>query len=525
MATQSADSATSAQPGLASHNTDGTSGDTRKPDVEAGEGSALSQALYYGIGIVLMKGVSLLMMPYVTRHLAPQEYGLLETLVVLADIGTIIIGFGLVEALYRFVGEAGGRRRQQLVGSCLALVLFITALSLLLLLLFDDALLAVLPAQLSHEALWLIAVPTLAEGFIAIPLTLMRMQSMARQFCVFNVIKVVVQALLVIALLESGHGMMAVLWAGAISSVLMVLLLLRFSLAQARHEEQVALSWSALKTLGRYGGPIVVSRLGLFAITGLDRWLLAERVGVEELAIYAIATKFALVLGLLMQPFALWWFPHRFQLLQHADGRQQCAHFALLGTNVGIYLAAAMMMVLPSFLLLILPQSYHLAATVVVWLALVNAIKNAGDLMNLGCFSGDSSQAQMWIQWLCALVAITGYFWLVEDYGIRGAVAVLLLVYSLRLLLFYIISQRRVWLPYRHSLWLVNLTLCAVAVLLTQVLSSWLVAWLPGYVSGPYVLGLVTASGCVVALVLLLLLFRSGVFPLQFVRRLLKLPS
>ena len=44
----------------------------------------LNQALYYGLGILMMKSVSLLMLPIVTLYLSPAQYG---------DIGIIIKHF------------------------------------------------------------------------------------------------------------------------------------------------------------------------------------------------------------------------------------------------------------------------------------------------------------------------------------------------------------------------------------------------------------------------------------------------
>ncbi|WP_419810867.1 lipopolysaccharide biosynthesis protein [Bacterioplanoides sp.] len=473
----------------------------------------VSQALYYGIGIVLMKGVSLLMMPYLTRQLTPMEYGLLEALVVLADIGTIVMGFGLVEALYRFVGEADTRQRETIVASCTGLTLVITLLAVLLLAVFQSQLLALLPLGIGQLELWLIAVPTLAEGLIVIPLTLMRMQSMAKQFCIYNVIKVLLQASLIVLLLESDSdaysNIQAVLIAGAIASTMLVCLLIRYLLRQSGGFSQiVSLNRTVVGQLSRYGGPIVLSRMGLFAITGLDRWLLADRVGVEQLAVYAIASKFALILGLMMQPFALWWFPARFQLLQQDNGPQRCADFALLGTNIGIFLGAAMVLTLPAFVLLVLPQSYHAAASIVVWLALVNVLKNAGDLLNLGCFAGNSSQSQMWIQWACAAVAITGYWWLVPVYGVWGAVWVLLLVYGLRLLSFYIVSQYLLPLPYQHRRWVLSVLIAGLLVAGHQGLTNdWNdVAQL--------------ATGLSLSLLMLVLMFVARVFPLAFISEL-----
>jgi len=435
--------------------------------------SALKQSAYYGIGIVMMKGVSLLMMPYITSKLTPLEYGSLESLVLLADIGTIIIGFGMIESLYRFVGPSKGKQRKELISNCFTLSVFVTISGSFLIWMLMPFLLARLPHQFEQYQIVLIAIPTLLEGLIAIPLTLMRMESLAKKFCIFNVLKAIVQALLIIVMLEAGLGIDAILIAGACSSVLLLVCLLGFQWDQMTNFGHLGNSVQLLK----YSMPFVLSNIGLFAITGLDRWMLADKVGVETLAIYAIAAKFAMILGLLMQPFTLWWFPNRISMLQHDQGPQQCADNAMLGTNIGIFIAVAMMLTVPSFIYLLLPIEYHLAAQVVVGLLLVNTLKNASDLLNLGCFSGNSSQCQMWIQWLCSAIAITGYWLLIPHFDIWAAVFVLAGVYTTRLLLFYYFSQSLLPLPYRHSGWLtcvvVGATLYGASLVISPVLSLW----------------------------------------------------
>ncbi|MGL5237645.1 MAG: oligosaccharide flippase family protein, partial [Plesiomonas shigelloides] len=63
--------------------------------------SALQQMFFYGLGLILMKGISLIMLPVFTRYLSPAEYGQLEVLLALVNIGTLLLGLGLVDALYR----------------------------------------------------------------------------------------------------------------------------------------------------------------------------------------------------------------------------------------------------------------------------------------------------------------------------------------------------------------------------------------------------------------------------------------
>lgn len=441
--------------------------------------SAIKQSLYYGVGIVMMKGVSLLMMPYVTGHLSTKEYGSVEALILLADIGTILVGFGLIDAMYRFVGSSEGEKRQLLIANCFSLSLIAAVMGGMIVWLIMPWLLLYIPAKVEVYQVVLIAIPTLLDGLIAIPLTLMRMQSLAKWFCIFNVIKAIVQALLIIILLEYGFGIDGVLIASTVSSILMLVFLLKFQWQQMGRLGYLGYSLPLLK----FGGPIVISGIGMFAVTGLDKWILADKVNVEALAVYAISAKFALILSLLMQPFCLWWFPNRIQILQQENGSQQCAEKAVIGCNLIIIIAFSMLLTVPSFIYLFFPSDYYLVAKVVVGLILVSAIKNISELMNLGCFSGESSQKQMWIQCLCAVIAVIGYYFLIPLYGVWAAVAVLGSVYSMRLALLYCVSQSLEPLPYKHTCWVKTLSLCSVAYLFHSVISATLSPWMV-FISG-----------------------------------------
>ncbi|PSU50267.1 lipopolysaccharide biosynthesis protein [Photobacterium frigidiphilum] len=459
--------------------------------------SAIKQSLYYGVGIVMMKGVSLLMMPYVTGHLPTKEYGSLEVLILLADIGTILVGFGLIDAMYRYVGSSEGKKRQLLIANCFSLSLIAAVMGGVIVWLIMPWLLLYIPAKVEVYQVVLIAIPTLLDGLIAIPLTLMRMQSLAKWFCIFNVIKAIVQALLIVIMLEHGLGIDGVLIASTASSILMLVFLLKFQWQQMGRLGYLGYSLPLLK----FGGPIVISGIGMFAVTGLDKWILADKVNVEALAVYAISAKFALILSLLMQPFCLWWFPNRIKILQQDNGTQQCAEKAILGCNLIVFLAFSMLLTVPSFIYLCLPSDYYLAAKLSVALILVSAIKNLSELMNLGCFSGESSQKQMWIQCLCAVIAVVGYYFLIPLYGVWAAVAVLGSVYSMRLVLFYCVSQSLEPLPYKHAYWIKTLCICSMAYLFHSVISTMFSTWM------------VFISGGVISIFTIILLVYLNTFP------------
>ena len=63
------------------------------------------QTLMYGLGMTLMRSISLLMLPVSTYFLSVAEFGLLELLSTIAILGSVIVNLGLEDALFRFAGQ------------------------------------------------------------------------------------------------------------------------------------------------------------------------------------------------------------------------------------------------------------------------------------------------------------------------------------------------------------------------------------------------------------------------------------
>ncbi|NLS13441.1 oligosaccharide flippase family protein [Vibrio sp. SM6] len=417
--------------------------------------AGLKQAFYYATGIVMMKGISLIMLPYLTHKLTLADYGILESLILIADIGTIVFSFGIVEAMYRYVGGAEGKQRQRLISNCFTLSVIVSVIGGTLLLVTAPLLSALLSANFTTWQLVLVLIPTLLDGVISIPLTLLRMNQMAKRFCLLNVTKALVHAFITFALIELGFGINGVLIASAITSVGLTLALLRFQYQQMGRFGELLFSRQLLS----FGLPVLIGGVSLYAVQGLDKWFVTHYLGVETLAQYAVATKFSLILALLIQPYALWWFPTRIQMLQQSDGPTKCAQQAIIGVNFGIMAASLMALSIPTLVNLLLPEQYQNVSIIALALLAITVVKNAGDYMNLGCFSGQSTQAQMWVQCGCAIAAVLGYVVMTPHYGLNGILSILGGAYALRLTLLYVISQSKVKLPYQHRHWFTCLLL------------------------------------------------------------------
>jgi O-antigen/teichoic acid export membrane protein len=65
----------------------------------------LHQSLYFALGIVIMKSVSMIMLPIVTRYLPPATFGELELLLSISNFVTLLMGFGLVWLMHSTVSR------------------------------------------------------------------------------------------------------------------------------------------------------------------------------------------------------------------------------------------------------------------------------------------------------------------------------------------------------------------------------------------------------------------------------------
>jgi O-antigen/teichoic acid export membrane protein len=433
----------------------------------------INQSVLYGLGIFLMKGISLIMLPVYTHYLSPADYGRLEVLVVSANIFSIILSFGLVEALCRFVGltkEPDDKKRH--AGECLFLAIIIAVISYTFFHLYSAVVVNFLPGEITEKEMYSLGIALAVGGMINVPLAWLRITDNAFLFFKITMLKVILQVGLTVYWLSSGMGVLSVLAAGAVSSVVIALLL---SFIQIK-ETGLNLSLVSLIAILKYAGPILIGGLATFALSGMDRWILAEYFGAEEIAAYAIAIKFALVPTLLIQPFTLWWFPKRYSVLNEKNGKELNAHFSILGSILAILLCGGVGLVGPYLIQELTPEEYHSAIQILPWLLLCTLIKMVSELLNLGCFIDKNSQLQMNINFISCGIGALLLFVLIPQFMIVGALVSLLTANLTRLALFYCYSQKQLYLPYKFGYLYTAFGATIVAMWLGQIIekSSWL---------------------------------------------------
>lgn len=403
------------------------------------------QMVMYGAGLFIMKMVSLIMIPYVTRFLAPKEFGTLEVILTFFNLSSIVIGLGLSEAMFRYAGLASTEQEQEKVCACaVGFTLILSLIAAIFLGIAAPSIATLLPGNVSTLQIELIIVVVSLDNIMGVQLGWLRLKNRVKLFLIFSCSRALLQALFVVILLALGFSVTGVIMASVLSTAIIfsAMLLLQW------RDTGIHFNFVEYKKMAVYGMPLALSGLASFAIVSLNQWWVASQVGLTLMAKYALATKFAMVTAILLYPFELWWQPRRFTLLQETDGIATNARIASMGVALSFIAALFIAIAGSAAIKLLTPAVYHGACQYLPWLSMMWAMKNVADLFNLGCFTQQSTHQVLAIECTCAVLVIIGYYYLIPLWGIAGAIFAMYAAYLLRFLLFFYCSQRILYLPY-----------------------------------------------------------------------------
>lgn len=420
---------------------------------------AIQQQACYAIGIIGMKLIGFLLLPFVTSRLGIAEYARMESLMALVNGAIVITGFGLVNNLYRLSGDADSadEEKQQaarVTGS--ALIISLIAFSLFLLL-----------GPVIHPWLnqfWsispleylLIGFLVSAESTLAVPLAWLRIREKAGDFLKITLTRTLIYALLVLLFLQLDYGLTGLLTASCLAVTYQVIHLIRLQSADTGLKPGLA----AFRQQIRYGIPFIVSGLAMYASQGLDIVLLSQFIGDTQLAAYALAIKFFLIAALLSQPFQLWWYSRRIPLLKSEDGPRKAADGAIAGAILASLFGLLIAVTAPVMTTLFFADEFQVLTDYLPWLIIAGILKQWGALLNLGCFVTERSEIQMLIELATGAFCLIAFPLVIPEYGVTGALICLTASQLIRLIAYYIASQALVYLPYRYTALIISALLC-----------------------------------------------------------------
>ncbi len=401
----------------------------------------------YTAASILSKLIAVALLPLYTRYLTPADYGAAEVMFAAVVSASIVVRFGMIEALLRFYYK-DDEDPAQVVASSFAALFWLSTAAALIALPFAGAISEMLLdrsapelARISIGGLWVL---TMVEYL----LTLFRLEERARAYFVTTIVNVLAAiALTVILVVGRDAGARGLLLGSYLSGAVVALGLI----AVQWRRLSLRFDRPLMRRMTRFGLPTMPAELSLYRLNFVDRIVIVRSAGLAEAGLYSLAVKFAQAVNVLVRGFQLAWPPLAYSIRD--DGEARRAYAAIVTWFVaGCAFVVTGMWLFSRWIVRILaaPQFFEsyeaigLIATGVTLYALYMVL-----VVILGRTGRTEFNLPATIAALAANLALN--IALVPPLGIVGAGLALVASYVVVVGLMYVFTQRLFPVPYEWS--------------------------------------------------------------------------
>jgi O-antigen/teichoic acid export membrane protein len=419
-----------------------------EPSMFAGVGK---HTLVYGLGMLIGRAVSFLMLPIYTRFLTPADYGVMALVELTLDFISILAGAQLALGVFRFYHKVETQReKEEIVSTSFLLVAgmyFMVGLG---------AFLAAAPlSQLvfgstEHAILIRIAAFNLTAGaLLIVPMSFARVQDRSVLFVGANLVKM---------LLSLGFVLLFLVWMRlGILGVFLASLLANVIVGGALTVwlyRSVQFSWrrSAATQLLRYGLPLVATQFATWAATFSDRFFLQAVSDEGTVGLYNLAYQFGFIMVVIgFFPVEQVWGPRRFKAAEHPDGDHLLSRGFLLINVLLISVAVAISLFVYDLLRVMATEPFWSAAHVVPVILVAFIFQCWASIQDIGILMSEKTEFITLANFVAAAVAVTGFFFLIPAFGPWGAASATAIAFFVRYALTYAFAQRLWPIRYRWT--------------------------------------------------------------------------
>jgi O-antigen/teichoic acid export membrane protein len=275
----------------------------------------------YTASSVVSKLIAVFLLPVYTHYLTPSDYGAAEVMLSSVIAASIVVRFGVIEAILRFYYLAG-ESPARVVSTGFATLFWGATVAAAVALPFAGP---ISQALLNHQDAGLARLAILGLWTLTLyeyALTLLRLDERARAYFGITVANVLVTipftVWLVVVEGERASGiLLGTYGTGAIFVVWM--------LWRERHRLSFLPDRGLLRRMFRFGLPAMPAELSLYSLNFIDRIILVRLSGLAEAGLYALAVKFAQGMQVLARGFQLAWPPLAYSIQDDDEARRAYA--------------------------------------------------------------------------------------------------------------------------------------------------------------------------------------------------------
>lgn len=408
----------------------------------------LKDSVIYGLGGVLSRFISFFLLPVYTRVFAPSDYGIMELISTLVSIVSVSLILGTDSALaFHFYKTPSDTDRRETISSLLFFETLVGGVIAAISFLFAPWIGRTLLQVGNLEWIIRIAALSIVQGMIlSLVQLILRVERRSVHYSALVIASLLLNIALTLATVVGLRmGLAGVYISKLVSDSLAVLLglyLIRRWLAPKFSGERV-------RSLLRYGIPLVPATIAIWVISYVDRYFLQYYASMTDLGLYSVANRIASAMSLLVSAFQLGWGPFAFSIQHDPTARATYAKVLDLFLAVTCLAATGLSVFTPGLLRILTPGSYQAAWIAVPWLAFSFVLSGTSYVVSIGVNLSEKTKYISWTTTVSAVVNVALNFVLIPRWGLMGAAAATLAAQFVGAALLYVASQRFYPIPYQ----------------------------------------------------------------------------
>ncbi len=402
-----------------------------------------ADTIVYGLGGVVSKGIAFLTIPIFTRIFSPEEFGNIEMLVVIGNfVGSfMVMGMDSAQSMYFFKNKKKGTFVQaEIISSILQWRIIWGAIIVIFSTLLAPVLnLMIFSGNLYWEHLLIVFSSVLFAQLMSQSTEVMRLLFKPWQFILLTVSQSLTSLLFMLcAILVFDQGIIGYFIGNGLAS-----LVVGFCgwtlLKQYLNFKQIHIKW--WPQLLKFGAPLVPAEVAFYFMSSADRWFIEYYKGSEQVGLFAVASKFAMMLALAVNTFRLAFWPIALDAMHSHDGPATFRIIAYLYTSIGVLGIVILTVISPWLLEWFVGPQFYEAWPLVGILAWQPFFYGLFMIFSAGIWKAEKTYINFYLMALAAALALLLNFFLVPVYGSVGAALATVLTYFFWLFISAVISE------------------------------------------------------------------------------------
>ncbi|AMC01349.1 Polysaccharide biosynthesis protein [Aerococcus viridans] len=413
--------------------------------------SLIKNTSIYTLTSILNSAIPFLMLPILTRHLTPEDYGIVSMFTLLVTFIVPFIGLNLNGAITRQYYDREKINISEYAGNCI-FILLINSIFVGSIFYFSSAFIA-RTASFPSRLLWSVLIFAVSQFICSILLSLLQVKKKALLYGIFNIIQTSLNlGISIFFVVYLGLGYTGRIYGMVITLALFALISL-FILIKKKWVKFV-IKKEYIKHALMFGIPLIPHVLSGTIISMTDRFFITSMVGLAATGVYTVGYQVGTIINLLSTSFNNAYVPWLYEKLKENQytTKIKIVKFTYI-YFVGILLLALGLGILaPIFLSVFLGKAFNESSVYVIWIALGYAFNGMYLMVVNYIFYEQKNSTLAMVTFATAFLNIVLNYFFIREFGAIGAAQATTIIFAIKFVVVWILSAKVHKMPWKNVL-------------------------------------------------------------------------